>query len=440
MRHGDPTLNDPRRVAVLAVHTSPLAQPGTGDAGGMNVYVLQTALHLAKRGIEVEIFTRATASADPPVVRVAPGVLVRNVVAGPFEGLDKYDLPTQLCAFAAGVLRAEAAHEPGYYDIVHSHYWLSGQVGWLARDRWAVPLVHTAHTLAAVKNAALADGDAPEPPLRTVGEQQVVDEAQRLIVNTDDEARQLISIHHADPARIDVVHPGVDLDVFRPGDRRAARAALGLPLDERLVAFVGRIQPLKAPDIVLRAAAKLPGVRIVVAGGPSGSGLSSPDGLVRLADELGIGARVTFLPPQSRTDLATVYQAADLVAVPSYSESFGLVAVEAQACGTPVAAAAVGGLPVAVRDGITGTLVSGHDVDQWADALDRLLGLSPSQAEAKSRAAAAHAATFSWDNTTDALLASYRRAIGDFRAQQQLRELVSIRNALRWTPRRGVDA
>ena len=438
MRHGDPTLNDPRRVAVLAVHTSPLAQPGTGDAGGMNVYVLQTALHLAKRGIEVEIFTRATASADPPVVRVAPGVLVRNVVAGPFEGLDKYDLPTQLCAFAAGVLRAEAAHEPGYYDIVHSHYWLSGQVGWLARDRWAVPLVHTAHTLAAVKNAALADGDAPEPPLRTVGEQQVVDEAQRLIVNTDDEARQLISIHHADPARIDVVHPGVDLDVFRPGDRRAARAALGLPLDERLVAFVGRIQPLKAPDIVLRAAAKLPGVRIVVAGGPSGSGLSSPDGLVRLADELGIGARVTFLPPQSRTDLATVYQAADLVAVPSYSESFGLVAVEAQACGTPVAAAAVGGLPVAVRDGITGTLVSGHDVDQWADALDRLLGLSPSQAEAKSRAAAAHAATFSWDNTTDALLASYRRAIGDFRAQQQLRELVS--NALRWTPRRGVDA
>ena len=176
---------------MLAVHTSPLAQPGTGDAGGMNVYVLQSALHLARRGIEVEIFTRATASADPPVVRVAPGVLVRNVVAGPFEGLDKYDLPTQLCAFAAGVLRAEAAHEPGYYDIVHSHYWLSGQVGWLARDRWAVPLVHTAHTLAAVKNAALADGDTPEPPLRTVGEQQVVDEADRLIVNTEDEAQTI---------------------------------------------------------------------------------------------------------------------------------------------------------------------------------------------------------------------------------------------------------
>ncbi len=170
---------------MLSVHTSPLAQPGTGDAGGMNVYVLQTALEMARRGVEVEIFTRATSSADPPLVPVAPGVLVRNVVAGPFEGLDKYDLPTQLCAFTAGVLRAEATHEPGYYDVVHSHYWLSGQVGWLAPDRWAVPLVHTAHTLAAVKNAALADGDAPEPPLRAVGEQQVVDEADRLIVNTE---------------------------------------------------------------------------------------------------------------------------------------------------------------------------------------------------------------------------------------------------------------
>ena len=427
---------------MLAVHTSPLAQPGIGDAGGMNVYVLQSALHLARRGIEVEIFTRATASADQPIVRVAPGVLVRNVVAGPFEGLDKYDLPTQLCAFAAGVLRAEAAHEPGYYDIVHSHYWLSGQVGWLARDRWAVPLVHTAHTLAAVKNAALADGDAPEPPLRTVGEQQVVDEADRLIVNTDDEARQLISIHRADPARIDVVHPGVDLDVFRPGDQRAARAALGLPLDEHVVAFVGRIQPLKAPDIVLRAAAKLHRVRIVVAGGPSGSGLASPDGLVRLADELGMTERVTFLPPQSRADLATLFQAADLVAVPSYSESFGLVAVEAQACGTPVVAAAVGGLPVAVRDGVSGTLVSGHDVDRWADALDNLLRLSAPEAEAMARAAAAHAATFSWEHTTDALLASYRRAIGDFTAERQrrVRDRASMRKPRRWTPRRGVGA
>ena len=421
-------LTDPRRVAVLAVHTSPLAQPGIGDAGGMNVYVLQSALHLARRGVEVEIFTRATASTDPPIVRVAPGVLVRNVVAGPFEGLDKYDLPTQLCAFAAGVLRAEAVHEPGYYDIVHSHYWLSGQVGWLARDRWSVPLVHTAHTLAAVKNAALAEGDTPEPPLRTVGEQQVVDEADRLIANTEDEARQLVSLHHADSARIDVAHPGVDLDVFRPGDRRAARASLGLPPDEDVVAFVGRIQPLKGPDVLLRAVAKLQRVHVVVAGGPSGSGLAVPDGLVRLADELGITARVTFLPPQSREDLARLFQGVNLVAVPSYSESFGLVALEAQACGTPVVAAAVGGLPVAVRDRVSGTLVAGHDVDRWAQAIDELLRLGAGpRAWAMRRSAVQHAATFSWDNTVDALLASYRRAISGFTARRSVRDLASAR-------------
>lgn len=399
----------PRRVAVLSVHTSPLAQPGTGDAGGLNVYVLQTALHMARRGVDVEIFTRATSSADPPVVAVAPGVLVRNVVAGPFEGLDKYDLPTQLCAFTAGVLRAEANHEPGHYDIVHSHYWLSGQVGWLARDRWAVPLVHTAHTLAAVKNAALAEGDSPEPPLRAVGEQQVVDEADRLIVNTEDEAHQLVSLHNADPDRIDIVHPGVDLQTFRPGDRRAARAALGLPSGDRIVAFIGRIQPLKAPDVLVRAAALLPDVQVLIAGGPSGSGLAAPDSLVKLAADLGITDRVTFLPPQSREQLADVYRAADVVAVPSYSESFGLVAIEAQACGTPVVAAAVGGLPVAVAD--ARHLVDGHDPARWADALASVLSAGAGEADTLSAAAVAHAQRFSWDSTVDALLASYGRAI-----------------------------
>jgi D-inositol-3-phosphate glycosyltransferase len=406
----------------------------------MNVYVLQSALHLARRGVEVEIFTRATSSAEPSVVPVAPGVLVRNVAAGPFEGLDKYDLPTQLCAFTAGVLRAEANHEPGYYDVVHSHYWLSGQVGWLARDRWAVPLVHTAHTLAAVKNAALAEGDAPEPPLRAVGEQQVVDEADRLIVNTEDEAHQLVSLHNADPRRIDIVHPGVDLQTFSPGDRAAARAALGLPATERIVAFVGRIQPLKAPDVLLRAAALLPGVRVLVVGGPSGSGLAAPDTLVRLAAELGIADRVTFLPPQSREQLVNVYRAADLLAVPSYSESFGLVAVEAQACGTPVVAAAVGGLPVAVADGRSGTLVPGHDPRQWAVAI---AGVLDADAAALRRAAIAHAGLFSWDHTVDQLLGSYGRAIADYGRTHQrsaARDLLARRTPRRWNRRRGVRA
>lgn len=381
----------------------------------MNVYVLQTAIELARRGVEVEIFTRATSSSDPAVQHAAPGVLVRNIAAGPFEGLDKHDLPTQLCAFAAGVLREEARHPQGYYDLVHSHYWLSGQVGWLARDRWGVPLVHTAHTLAAVKNASLAAGDTPEPAARQIGEQQVVAEADRMVANTADEAAQLEQIYGADPSRIDVVAPGADLSRYCPGDRDAARAELGLDPRETVVTFVGRIQPLKAPDVLLRAAARavadapdLP-LRVLVVGGPSGTGLERPDALIELASGLGIAPRVDFLPPQPADRLAQVYRASDLVAVPSYSESFGLVAIEAQACGTPVLAANVGGLGVAVRDGQTGVLVDGHRIDDWAAALRSLVS-DPARLKALAAAAPKHAEGFSWEHTADGLIDSYRKA------------------------------
>ena len=272
----------------------------------------------------------------------------------------------------------------------------------------------------------------------------MVDEADRLIVNTDDEAHQLVSLHHADRDRIDVVHPGVDLKTFTPGDRAAARARLGLPPGERIVAFVGRIQPLKAPDVLLRAAALLPpgapAARVLIAGGASGSGLAAPDSLIRLADELGIAERVIFLPPQPRDELVDVYRAADLVAVPSYSESFGLVAIEAQACGTPVVAAAVGGLPVAVADGRSGTLVDGHDPQRWADAIAALLS---ADADALSRSAVEHARQFSWDHTVDGLLDSYGRAMADYgRAHQRGagRDLAARRSGRRWTMRRGVRA
>jgi D-inositol-3-phosphate glycosyltransferase len=412
-----------RRVCLLSVHTSPLEQPGTGDAGGMNVYVVQTALRMARRGIEVEIFTRATSSEHAPVVELAPGVLVRHVVAGPFEGLGKDDLPSQLCAFTAGVLRAEARHEPGWYDVVHSHYWLSGQVGWLARDRWGVPLVHTAHTLARVKNAALADGDPPEPRVRVIGEDQVVAESDRLVCNTDIEARELVDLYGADPARIVTIPPGVDLARFRPGDRAAARRTLAIAPDAVVLAFVGRIQPLKAPDVVLHAAAALlarePSLRarllVLVAGGPSGSGLAEPTGLQRLASRLGLDDVVRFLPPQPAHGLATVFRAADVVAVPSHNESFGLVALEAQACGTPVVAARVGGLPVAVADGVSGLLVDGHGAGSWADAL-AAVALDPDRRLAAG--AVAHARRFSWDRTTDALLQTYAGAVAQFDARQ----------------------
>ena len=415
-------LHRPRRVAVLSVHTSPLEQPGTGDAGGMNVYITQTATRMARRGIAVEVFTRATSSDLPPVAELAPGVLVRHIPAGPFEGLARDELPAQLCAFTAGVLRAEARHEPGYYDLVHSHYWLSGQVGWLARERWGVPLVHTAHTLARVKNAALADGDTPEPRIREIGEQQVVDEADRLVANTGVEARQLVALYDADPDKVRAVEPGVDLELFRPGNRAAARRALGIPPGAVVLAFAGRIQPLKAPDVLLRAAAELldrgvvPRERLVVlvAGGPSGTGLEAPAALQELAVRLGIVDVMRFLPPQPAPALVDVFRAADVVAVPSHNESFGLVALEAQACGTPVVATAVGGLRVAVADRSSGLLVPGHDPGAWADALAEV-ALNPGVSAALSRGAIEHAAGFSWDRTTDSLIAEYAAATRAFR-------------------------
>jgi D-inositol-3-phosphate glycosyltransferase len=392
----------------------------------MNVYIVEVSRRLAEAGVEVEVFTRATCSEQPPVVEMAPGVLVRHVTAGPYEGLAKEDLPAQLCAFTSGVLRAEAARAPGWYDLVHSHYWLSGQVGWLAKDRWGVPLVHTAHTLAKVKNSLLADGDTPEPKGRVIGEEQVFAEADRLVANTPAEADDLVHLYAAAPERVDVVAPGVDLRNFRPGgDREAARHRFGLPPDAHVVAFVGRIQPLKAPDVLMRAAAALRdrdpeiGKRliVVICGGPSGSGLERPTALIDLAGELGLSDAVRFLPPQPREAVADLYRAADLVAVPSYNESFGLVALEAQACGTPVVAAAVGGLVTAVRDGVSGVLVDSHCANDWADVLSGLLG-SPERLGQFSRGAVAHANEFSWSRTACDLLAVYRETMAEHRARR----------------------
>nr|WP_245598631.1 D-inositol-3-phosphate glycosyltransferase [Glycomyces arizonensis] len=414
-----------RRVAMVSVHTSPLAQPGTGDAGGMNVYVLNTATELARAGVEVEIFTRATSSDEPPTAEAAPGVLVHHLPAGPFEGLSKNDLPTQLCAFTGGLLRAEAHRPAGHYDLIHAHYWLSGQAGWVAAERWGVPLVQTFHTLAKVKNAQLAEGDNPEPHTRVIGEEQVAAEADLLIANTAAEAAELRDHYRADARRVDVVHPGVDLDVFSPGDRQAAREALSLPPEALVVAFVGRIQPAKAPDVLLRGLARLretdpalaDRVVPVFVGGPSNTDLYW---LPKLAWELGLGDQVQWRTPRSGEALAQVYRAADVVAVPSYNESFGLVALEAQASGTPVLAARVGGLPTAVAEGRSGLLVDSHAADDWAASLGRILG----DDELRSRLASGareHAAAFSWSATAAGIRAAYFRAAEAHRAALTLR-------------------
>jgi D-inositol-3-phosphate glycosyltransferase len=405
------------RVAMISLHTSPLDQPGTGDAGGMNVYVIELSRRLARQGIAVDIFTRATSSRLAPVVEAGDGVSVRHVPAGPFEGLAKDDLPGQLCVFAREVLRAEASQPLGHYDAVHSHYWLSGQVGALARDRWGVPLIHSMHTMAKVKNEALAEGDTPEPEGRVIGEEQVVDAADVLVANTALEARQLVDLYDADPDRVEVVHPGVDLSVFRPHDKQAARRELGLPADAIVLMFAGRIQPLKAPDVLLRAVAVLlqqsPGLRsrvvVPIVGGPSGSGLEHPESMAQLTDELGLGDVVRFVPPVSQAELARWSSAATLVAVPSYNESFGLVAAEAQATGTPVVAAAVGGLTTVVRDGVSGLLVDTHEARDWAAALRQVVA-DPALEERLARGALEQARRFAWERTAERTLEVYEQA------------------------------
>ncbi len=406
---------------MLSVHTSPLEQPGTGDAGGLNVYVSETARRMARRGIEVDVFTRATSSDLPPAVELAPGVLVRHVPAGPLEGLRKHDLVGQLCAFTAGLVRFGARHELGHYDLVHSHYWLAGQVGWLVADRWDVPLVHTMHTMAKVKNAALADGDVPEPQGRVIGEEQVVAAAGRLIANTEEEARDLVTLYGADPAQVAIAPPGVDLEVFSPGGpcgRRSARRRLGLPDDVQLLLFVGRIQPLKAPDVVVRAVARLvtqdPSRRgrlmLAVLGGSSGGDTDWLGELRAMTAGLGVADVVRFEPPVARRELARWYRAADLVVVPSHNESFGLVAAEAQACGTPVVATRVGGLRTAVADGSTGLLVDGHDPGRWARALATLLDHPARRAQMQVEAVA-RAGRFSWERTVDVSVGVYSAAV-----------------------------
>ena len=409
----------PRRIATISVHTSPLDQPGTGDAGGLNVYVVEVARQLAARGVEVEIFTRAVCRDTPPTVELVPGVLVRNVVAGPFEELDKNALPSQICPFTFGVLRTEAAHPPGRYDLVHAHYWLSGQVGAVAAERWGVPLIQSMHTLGKVKNLALASGDCAEPAVRIRGEDEVVAAADRLVANTADEARQLIELYGASPRQVETVSPGADLSLFRPApDTAAVRRGLGLPPDAVVLVFAGRIQPLKGPDVALRAAASLlrraPALAerlvMVFVGGPSGSEVGAPGRLSTLAASLGISRYVRFEPPCTQRELADWYRAATMVLVPSHSESFGLVALEAQACGTPVVAAAVGGLRTAVRDGFSGVLVDGHDPETWARVLAGLAA-SPLRLAELSRGAVAHASGFGWPATADRLVEVYTGAM-----------------------------
>ena len=406
------------KIATLMVHTSPLDQAGVGDAGGMNVYVVETAKKMAQAGVGVDIFTRANKPNLPSSIEIVDGVSVKYLQAGPVEGFSKEELPSQLGALTSAFMNYQKQLPKDYYSLLHSHYWISGQLGWVVSEATGIPLIHTMHTTAKVKNLNLADGEKPEPQVRAIGEEQVVKAATGLIANTDAEAASLVSLYGACPDRVFVVAPGVDLQSFSPSDgKAAARARLNIAPDALLLTFVGRIQPHKGPDVLLRAAAEMvshsPYLRaklaVVIIGGASGY-INELEKLKSLAKFLKIDDVTHFIEPVSRELLPDWYRASDLVCVPSYSESFGLVALEAQACGTPVVATAIGGLRTAVSDGISGSLVDGHDPKAWSAVISRLIA-EPQRRLLLSMGAVVHASHFGWENTAHKTLEVYDWAL-----------------------------
>jgi len=407
------------RIAVLMVHTSPLEQPGIGDAGGMNIYVVESAQRMAAMGVSVDIYTRRTHASETESVEISPGVRVRYFECG-HGTLTKEQLPAHISGLSKEFLRLLKDEK---YDAIHSHYWISGKVAMPAAKELGIPLVHTMHTMARVKNLNLAEGETPEPMIRVQGETQVVAAANALIANTDAEAASLVSLYDACPDIVHVVSPGVDLYTFTPGQgRSAAREFVGLPQEALVVSFVGRIQPHKGPEVLIRATSELvkhsPLLRhkliVNIIGGASGANTEEVDRLKELATWLAIDDVVRFSPPVPRADLAQWYRAADLVVVPSYSESFGLVALESQACGTPVVATAVGGLRTAIADGFSGVLVDGHDPKAWSSVIARLLQ-EPQRRVLLSMGAIEHASHFGWDATARGTLDIYDLVITESR-------------------------
>lgn len=397
-----------RSVVYLAMHTSPLEQPGRGDAGGMNVYLRELCRTMSRRGVDAAVFTRRRRVDLPDEVAV-DGYRVVHVDAGPPRRMPVADLAPYVADFAREVCERLATDPP---SLLHSHYWLSGWAAVLVKDELGLPLANSFHTLGRVKDLYRAPGEAPSSPLRLLTEEEVIARADCVIAATPYEFDDLLEHYGASPERLCVSPPGVDHAVFHPGDRAEARRRLGLG-DGPLVLFVGRIQAHKGPDLALRAFARLrPGPderepRMVIIGGPSGrAGDDDLASLHRLARDLRVPDRVRFVPPRPHAVLAEWYRAADVLVMPSRSESFGLVAAEAQACGLPVVASRVGGLPSIVSDRESGLLVDGFDPADLASALEAVLH-DPAFARRLATTAVAFSSRFSWEATADRLFELY---------------------------------
>ncbi len=398
-----------RRVAVISLHTSPLVQPGSGDSGGMNVYVREVVSSLAQAGLECTTYTRADRAGLPREVWVEPNHRVVYIEAGPHH-LPKEALPDIIDEFTERVLDDLAEH--GGADVVHANYWLSGVVAHRIKHELDIPFVSTFHTLARVK----AEGGDPESPWRDRAEAELINCADAVCVSCAEEEHQFRRLYGNPQGQIEIVSPGVEHAFFAPGDQGGARAAIDLPTDVPVILFVGRIQPLKGPDVAIRALHALgrSDALLLIVGGSSGS---AGDGEVerahQLVDELGLHDQVRFIEPQPHHILSTYYRAADVVVVPSRSESFGLVALEAMACGIPVVASAVGGLLSLVDHGETGFLVPDRDPVLFAKAIGQIMD-EPLLAEAMSEASTARAGRYTWSFAA----ARLRRLYVDLTARQ----------------------
>ena len=402
------------------MHTSPTASLGQNGNGGLNVYVREVANAFSDRGIATDIFTRTQSPDDPAIESLAPLSRVIYLPAG--RSLDKYSLYGEVPAFAAGI-RSFAEREHLSYDMLYSHYWLSGEVACLLRPAMGVAWAHTAHTLGLVKNRTLAAGAKPEPALRIQVEGEIAQQADLLIGSTSDEADDLIRLYGADPGHVQVVAPGIDLATFQPLDRADARRKIGYG-PGRVLLFVGRLERLKGVDVAIRALAFLrdrthDDLRLIVLGEDVRDGEESEKERLKLvASASGVRDRVDFLGSVAHHELPYFYAAADVCVMPSYSESFGLVALEAQACGRPVVASGVSGLRSVVRDEVSGYLIDGHDPATYAERIGRLLA-DPELAQQMGRRGRLLAQRFSWTRTADRLGNLFEGAIESTQARVQ---------------------
>jgi D-inositol-3-phosphate glycosyltransferase len=402
------------RAAAISVHSSPLANLGSTDAGGMNVYVRELSCHIAKLGLPIDVFTRRTDPDTPEIQSPCDGVRVISITAGPAAPVSKYDLFQYMPDFAAE-MALFALRDGVRYDVVHAHYWLSGWVAHLLKRYWTIPFALMFHTTAHMKNA-VSPAELHEPPLREQVERKLVCMADSIIAGNPDERADLVWRQRADQAKICTIPPGVDTDLFQPMDRDRARADFGIAPDDAVVTFVGRVDPIKGIDTLIEASALLReriGRRLVLQfiGGdldPDGQPVGALEAVAQEIAQRGLTENVRLLGSQPQDLLPRFYSASDLVCVPSRYESFGLVAVEAMACGLPVVASRAGGLIFSIDEGVSGLLVTPNDAEGFANAMASILN-DRALAERMSIAARQQAHRFAWPVIAASMRRVYER-------------------------------